>query len=475
VKVVASVSKTEDFANSVFVESKVEPGANSAALHLSFEEKEDELEALNANKLYLKIQIVSNEEDKSFDPSWVVLGKIQVSGAEKLKGSSNEEEKVYLGYDFSKTNTLEAGVVEKENVIIRDGKLIPEQLGQVSYVVYEIKAENELNSFEKLKLDLKDISLISKSAQKVDEEGVPVEDENGEPVLEDIGKTRITAYVSSDADFFGGEGTKLESTIEGVTEGVIDLSKNVASITTQTIYVKVEMGKDDVEFDNPFAHLNVGKLAFVGEESRKVSGYLDKNLHNSLEEAKSHKNVVLYDEKETQEQLVLKGKNSCEHIIYSYNEDGEVENTRKANVCTWTEKGIKYNRNIVSGLNSEQLEFAIDDLGLTASTEEGKLYKGKINYGSVQNVPVFIRKVAEAYYELVFDLETFTTGQTSVDITLTNSTKKKAYEYSAKVFQDFEAVGEGNVVYVISDGVRELYVHTGKLLQRVSDYKTFKR
>ena len=479
VKFVASLSKTSDFAEAVSVESTIEVGQSLTALQLSFNQKEEELEKLNTGKLFLKIEVVADESDETFDSSWVVLGNIRISGGEKIKGGSESEENVYLEQDFSVNEDLE-NVYEKENVEVLNGKLVPSRLGQLSYVIYELNTNDETNSFEKLELRMENGILKSKTGEKLDEEGNPVVDDEGNAELEEKGQTRILASVSSDPTYFSNSAGKLVSTPEGITSGTIDLSGSVVSITTPKIYVKVEFEKDSFEVDNPFDYLNVGKLYFVGEESKKVESYFTHDLSEGLSKAHSSKNMIEYVEKESQEQLVLKGKNKCDYITYIYNDDGTVE-TKKANVCYWTEKGIKYDRNYVSGLTEDQLTRAVQDLKLTASLDATKAYTGsaviKYNFdGKEQSatIPVFVRKVADAYYELVFDLEKYV-GDKDLVLELDSATRKKAYEYSSKVFNDFVVSGGGNVVYVETDGVRELYVHTGKALQRVSDLKTLRR
>ncbi len=476
INIIASVSNSEDFTNSVSVSQKIEAGKSALnSLQLSFSEKTSEIEALNANKLYVKIEISTDENDDSFDPSWAVLGNIKISGGEKLKGGVDDGEKVYLSYNFDNLNDFDSTVEEKENVTISNGKLIPEQFGQTSYLIYNLKTDNEANSFENLKLKIENSMLKSKTGIKVDDNGNPELDENENQITEEKGKTKITAYVSSSKDYFSGNGKSLVSSVEGITEGVIDLSDSVSNITTSNVYVKVEMSKDEgIEFDNAFDYLNIGKISFTGEESKKNDAYLEKDLSKESQEYINFNNVASYTEKAQQEQLKLDGNGKCEYVRYIYNDDGTYE-IKKANVCSWREKGVSYKRNWVAGLTSSQLEKVVRDLSLTASSNENLLYEGKINLGSNRNVPLFVKQVADEYYELSFDLETYTEGEATVKDELNNLSKKKAYEYSNKVFQDYSAEGEGNVVHINADGVREIYIHTGNLIQRVSDLERFKK
>lgn len=476
IKILITVSNSRDFINGITVSQNVEVGKSELnSLQLSFSEKTEELEALNANKLYVKIEIVTDENDEDFDPSWAVLGNIKISGGEKLKGANEEEENVYLFYDFSNLNDFDSTVVEKENVTILNDKLIPESLGQASYVIYKMEPNNKTNSFEVLKLKIENSMLKSKTGEKIGENGLPELDEDENVLIEEKGKTKIVAYVSNDKNYFAGDGVSLSSSIEGVTSGEIDLSASVSNITSSTIYVKIEMQKDEgIELDNPSEYLNIGKISFIGEESKKNDSYLDKDLTKESQEYIDANNVYSYIEKAEQEQLKLNKNGKCEYLRYIYNEDGTYE-IKKSNVCTWREKGVTYNRNIVAGLTSAQLKKAISNLSLRASSDDDIEYEGRINLGSYSNIPIFVKQVADEYYELSFDLETYTEGESSVKDDLSNLAKKKAYEFSNKVFLDYSAEGEGNVIHVDADGVRELYVHTGKLLLRASDLERFKR
>ncbi len=476
IKILAIVSNNKDFSNGISISNNIEAGKSELnSLQLSFSEKTKELEALNANRLYVKIAIVSDENDSNFDPSWVVLGNIKISGGEKLKGENEAEEKVYLSYNFGDINDFDSTIEEKENVIVSNNKLIPEVLGQSSHVIYKIETDKKTNSFETLKIKIENSMLKSKTGEKIGDDGLPELDEDENKIIEEKGKTMITAYVSSDKSYFIGDGVSLLSSIEGVTDGVIDLSASVSNITSSTVYVKIEMKKDEgIEFDNPFDYLNVGKISFVGEESKKNDSYLDKDLSNESQEFITSNNISAYVEKVEQEQLKLNKKGKCEYLRYVYNDDGTYE-IKKSNVCTWKEKGVTYNRSIIAGLTDNQLKNAVSELSLRKSAEEDIEYEGMINLDSYSKVPVFVKQVADEYYELVFDLDTYTEGESFAKDDLTNLAKKKAYEFSNKVFTDYSAEGEGNVIHVVADGTRELYVHTGNLLLRDSDLERLKR
>lgn len=474
-RIVASLSKTEDFAEKISVEHKVNE-ISSSAIQISFAEKESEIDKLNANSLFLKIEIITEENDATFDNSWIVMGHINVSGTEKLRGSETEA-KEYFSKDFSISETMDEAYAF-ENVSVKEGKLVADMLGPDAYVIYELDASNETNSFEKLTLKVENSMLKSLSQEKRDENGEPVRDSYGEIIMEETGKTYISAYVSSDPTVFTKEApTKIESSMEGVTSGEIDLSSLVSKIKVSKIYVRVQLSKDaEYEFENSDEHLNIGKISLVGEESKKVDSYLKRNFkEEGLGEKISSQNISSYVEKTTQEQLILRSGNECELITYSYGENGEVEKVSK--IGTWTEKGVKYNRNWIAGLTEAQKDAAVADaqLGLTASTEGDKLYTGQ--YMSGRNAfDVYIKKVSDSYYELTIDVEKWSAeANKQLDASVNNALKAKAYQFSNRVFKDFSIDGEGNVVFVNIDGDRDLYIHQGKVLQRVSDLYILKR
>ena len=58
-RIVASLSKTEDFAEKISVEHKVNE-ISSSAIQISFAEEEGEIDKLNANSLFLKIEIITD-------------------------------------------------------------------------------------------------------------------------------------------------------------------------------------------------------------------------------------------------------------------------------------------------------------------------------------------------------------------------------------------------------------------------------
>ena len=474
-RIVASLSKTEDFAEKISVEHKVNE-TSSSAIQISFAEKESEIDKLNANALFLKIEIITEENDTTFDNSWIVMGHINVSGTEKLRGSETEA-KEYFSKDFSISETMDEAYAF-ENVSVKEGKLVADMLGPDAYVIYELDASNETNSFEKLTLKVENSMLKSLSQEKRDENGEPVRDSYGEIIMEETGKTYISAYVSSDPTVFTKEApTKIESSMEGVTSGEIDLSSLVSKIKVSKIYVRVQLSKDaEYEFENSDEHLNIGKISLVGEESKKVDSYLKRNFkEEGLGEKISSQNISSYVEKTTQEQLILRSGNECELITYSYGENGEVEKVSK--IGTWTEKGVKYNRNWIAGLTEAQKDAAVADaqLGLTASTDGDKLYTGQ--YKSGKNAfDVYIKKVSDSYYELTIDVEKWSAeANKQLDASVNNALKAKAYQFSNRVFKDFSIDGEGNVVFVNIDGDRDLYIHQGKVLQRVSDLYILKR
>ncbi len=487
VKFIASISKTEDFANAISVEEVISVGVKTSSVMLSFTEKEEELEALSANNLYVKIEIVSDENDTTFEDSWVVLGKITISGGEKLKGTSNEEESAYLTVDFASENAIE-NALAFENVEISEGKLVASRLGQLAYIDYELNTKNEGNSFESLVLNISD-SLIKSTTQEV-------EDDTESKTTVEAAKTYVNAYVSTDASLFNNIAGKIESTVEGVTEGTIDLSAAVSNIVSSKIFVRVELTKDNqYEIENPNDYLKVGKISFEGDESKKVSSYLSKKLYEEIDSASSVTNISKYYENKTRQDIVLKDGNKAQILTHTLNDDGAIIDTKESNLGNWEEKGIKYNSDVVAGLNENQLAFVEADNQFVLSDDVTHYKKGNVKLdtdlakdGFEHTITVYVDKTSDNYYELVFDVEGWKELNTTTDLdgtvsgpnnteltSIIKACKAKAGEISDRVFENYDMVGGGNVIMVNVEGQRELYIHTEKLIQRVSDLKTFKR
>jgi len=123
-------------------------------------------------------------------------------------------------------------------------------------------------------------------------------------------------------------------------------------------------------------------------------------------------------------------------------------------------------------MDEEALQKVLKTYKTIAKDGNRASYSGQITLQN-QLINVFIHEVASNYYELVYDLvSTFNGNEVNTNIkkAATNDGKR----FSKNVFEDYVMVGGGNVIEIIYDGRRELLIHNGKTMQRVTDNETFK-
>ncbi len=463
IKVRVSICKTADFAeaDTIFVEEKVPVTSSVSSLQFSFDSKGEQLKQLKATELYVKTEIIVDEASDTFNQSWIVLGSMRIFGGEQLD-TGEEESASYLDVDFSKDG-LSTALEHYAVKVGEDNHLVPETMGVAGYLSYKISPKDNTNTFQSMQLKISDSILKNYAYTEKDEEGKDVEM---------FRETGINVYVSTTEGAYPTKpSASFKSTNEGLTEAVIDLTSAVERISVPDVYVRVELITDE-NIPSDQTCLALGKLAFVGEESQKVDSYLSKDFKEGIADAVAATNFTEYKEKAVQTRIVLKGDDKCEYYTIEYDAEGNpVE--KKSTVCTWTEKGIKYNNNWVVGLTEEQLQRVLTAYEITLDSQ--KSYTGTKQFLN-KNVKVVISEVFSGYYEMVYDVsETFGEGQKDDGGKLSQALKNEAIRFSDKVFQDFNMQGGGNVVYVNHDGQREIFVHEGKTIIRVSDNKILRK
>ncbi len=462
IKIKISVSKTAEFLSegTVSIEENIPVTTTASNWQFSFDSKGDELKALKANELYVKTEIILDEDEDVFDPSWIVLGNMRIFGGEQLDNGEDESSS-YLEVDFQREGYEKS--LDYYGVKLTDNhQLVPEAMGVAGYISYKVTPQESTNTFQSMKIQITDSILKSYSYTEKDEEGQDVEREI---------ETGLNVYVSTtDGAYPTNPSAMFRSTKEGLSEAVIDITSAVERISVPDVYVRIEFVSDG-EIPTDDTYLALGKMTFIGEESQKVDSYLTKDFKEGIEDAISTQNFVHYKEKAQQLRIVLKGNDECEYSLVEYDDDGTpVE--RKSTVCTWTEKGIAYNSNWVAGLTEAQLTRVLNAYGISLNNE--KSYTGTKIFNKLP-VKVNIQETFNGYYELIYDVtETFGEGEKD-DGTLSRALKSEAYRFSSNVFQDFTMQGGGNVVYVNHDGQREVYVHEGKTLIRVTDNKIVRK
>lgn len=451
-----SLSKDLLFSNDVVsMEQKITPEKSYTNLSFDFEDQTNDILMLKAHQLYIKVEINVDANDETFDSSWFVLGEMNISGGEKLE-TEEIETNTYFQYDF-KNATLE-GLIENDGLVVSSSGIASENFLGEAYFVIKVQPKETMNQLQTLKLIMPD----SKMKSYVKEDGTIIH-------------TSIEVYVATSLDSFleqpsitlkSGEDEKDIQDLE------MNLTSTIEKITSSEIWIKVNL-KAEEDLFNPEEYLTIGEILVEGQEGQRIDSYLKKNFkEENVEDAIEINGFSFFKEREKQNKIILKDKGICNYELIEFDENGEVINQTQASVCTWKEKGLKYNNNIVVGMDEEALQKVLKTYKTIAKDGNSASYSGQINLQN-QLINVFIHEVASNYYELVYDLvSTFNGNEVNTNIkkAATNDGKR----FSKNVFEDYVMVGGGNVIEIIYDGRRELLIHNGKTMQRVTDNETFK-
>lgn len=451
-----SLSKDLLFSNDVVsMEQKITPEKSYTNLSFDFEDQTNDILMLKAHQLYIKVEINVDANDETFDSSWFVLGEMNISGGEKLE-TEEIEMNTYFQYDF-KNATLE-GLIENDGLVVSSSGIASENFLGEAYFVIKVQPKETMNQLQTLKLIMPD----SKMKSYVKEDGTIIH-------------TSIEVYVATSLDSFleqpsitlkSGEDEKDIQDLE------MNLTSTIEKITSSEIWIKVNL-KAEEDLFNPEEYLTIGEILVEGQEGQRIDSYLKKNFkEENVEDAIEINGFSFFKEREKQNKIILKDKGICNYELIEFDENGEVINQTQASVCTWKEKGLKYNNNIVVGMNEETLQKVLKTYKTIAKDGNNASYSGQITLQN-QLINVFIHEVASNYYELVYDLvSTFNGNEVNTNIkkAATNDGKR----FSKNVFEDYVMVGGGNVIEIIYDGRRELLIHNGKTMQRVTDNETFK-
>lgn len=451
-----SLSKDLLFSNDVVsMEQKITPEKSYTNLSFDFEDQTNDILMLKAHQLYIKVEINVDANDETFDSSWFVLGEMNISGGEKLE-TEEIETNTYFQYDF-KNATLE-GLIENDGLVVSSSGIASENFLGEAYFVIKVQPKETMNQLQTLKLIMPD----SKMKSYVKEDGTIIH-------------TSIEVYVATSLDSFleqpsitlkSGEDEKDIQDLE------MNLTSTIEKITSSEIWIKVNL-KAEEDLFNPEEYLTIGEILVEGQEGQRIDSYLKKNFkEENVEDAIEINGFSFFKEREKQNKIILKDKGICNYELIEFDENGEVINQTQASVCTWKEKGLKYNNNIVVGMDEEALQKVLKTYKTIAKDGNSASYSGQITLQN-QLINVFIHEVASNYYELVYDLvSTFNGNEVNTNIkkAATNDGKR----FSKNVFEDYVMVGGGNVIEIIYDGRRELLIHNGKTMQRVTDNETFK-
>ena len=451
-----SLSKDLLFSNDVVsMEQKITPEKSYTNLSFDFEDQTNDILMLKAHQLYIKVEINVDANDETFDSSWFVLGEMNISGGEKLE-TEEIEMNTYFQYDF-KNATLE-GLIENDGLVVSSSGIASENFLGEAYFVIKVQPKETMNQLQTLKLIMPD----SKMKSYVKEDGTIIH-------------TSIEVYVATSLDSFleqpsitlkSGEDEKDIQDLE------MNLTSTIEKITSSEIWIKVNL-KAEEDLFNPEEYLTIGEILVEGQEGQRIDSYLKKNFkEENVEDAIEINGFSFFKEREKQNKIILKDKGICNYELIEFDENGEVINQPQASVCTWKEKGLKYNNNIVVGMNEEALQKVLKTYKTIAKDGNSASYSGQITLQN-QLINVFIHEVASNYYELVYDLvSTFNGNEVNTNIkkAATNDGKR----FSKNVFEDYVMVGGGNVIEIIYDGRRELLIHNGKTMQRVTDNEMFK-
>lgn len=451
-----SLSKDLLFSNDVVsMEQKITPEKSYTNLSFDFEDQTNDILMLKAHQLYIKVEINVDANDETFDSSWFVLGEMNISGGEKLE-TEEIERNTYFQYDF-KNATLE-GLIENDGLVVSSSGIASENFLGEAYFVIKVQPKETMNQLQTLKLIMPD----SKMKSYVKEDGTIIH-------------TSIEVYVATSLDSFleqpsitlkSGEDKKDIQDLE------MNLTSTIEKITSSEIWIKVNL-KAEEDLFNPEEYLTIGEILVEGQEGQRIDSYLKKNFkEENVEDAIEINGFSFFKEREKQNKIILKDKGICNYELIEFDENGEVINQTQASVCTWKEKGLKYNNNIVVGIDEEALQKVLKTYKTIAKDGNSASYSGQITLQN-QLINVFIHEVASNYYELVYDLvSTFNGNEVNTNIkkAATNDGKR----FSKNVFEGYVMVGGGNVIEIIYDGRRELLIHNGKTMQRVTDNETFK-
>lgn len=451
-----SLSKDLLFSNDVVsMEQKTTPEKSYTNLSFDFEDQTNDILMLKAHQLYIKVEINVDANDETFDSSWFVLGEMNISGGEKLE-TEEIETNTYFQYDF-KNATLE-GLIENDGLVVSSSGIASENFLGEAYFVIKVQPKETMNQLQTLKLIMPD----SKMKSYVKEDGTIIH-------------TSIEVYVATSLDSFleqpsitlkSGEDEKDIQDLE------MNLTSTIEKITSSEIWIKVNL-KAEEDLFNPEEYLTIGEILVEGQEGQRIDSYLKKNFkEENVEDAIEINGFSFFKEREKQNKIILKDKGICNYELIEFDENGEVINQTQASVCTWKEKGLKYNNNIVVGMDEEALQKVLKTYKTIEKDGNSASYSGQITLQN-QLINVFIHEVASNYYELVYDLvSTFNGNEVNTNIkkAATNDGKR----FSKNVFEDYVMVGGGNVIEIIYDGRRELLIHNGKTMQRVTDNETFK-
>lgn len=451
-----SLSKDLLFSNDVVsMEQKITPEKSYTNLSFDFEDQTNDILMLKAHQLYIKVEINVDANDETFDSSWFVLGEMNISGGEKLE-TEEIETNTYFQYDF-KNATLE-GLIENDGLVVSSSGIASENFLGEAYFVIKVQPKETMNQLQTLKLIMPD----SKMKSYVKEDGTIIH-------------TSIEVYVATSLDSFleqpsitlkSGEDEKDIQDLE------MNLTSTIEKITSSEIWIKVNL-KAEEDLFNPEEYLTIGEILVEGQEGQRIDSYLKKNFkEENVEDAIEINGFSFFKEREKQNKIILKDKGICNYELIEFDENGEVINQTQASVCTWKEKGLKYNNNIVVGMDEEALQKVLKTYKTIAKDGNSASYSGQITLQN-QLINVFIHEVASDYYELVYDLvSTFNGNEVNTNIkkAATNDGKR----FSKNVFEDYVMVGGGNVIEIIYDGRRELLIHNGKTMQRVTDNEMFK-
>ncbi len=463
INVKLSISQNQDFTGEVLETSQdIQVGKKHNNLQFDFNNHSTALKAMKAKELYLKVSIDFGATNQVFERSWVVLGTMKVYGAEVRDGSeSTETTNSYLAVDFT-SDGLGSSIEHQGLYISENNKLRPSYMGEGGYICYSLATHDASNSFESLTLNVTESILKSYKTTVEDEEGKETEE---------LLNTGLNIYVSGTKGVYPtNPSVSYSSEQDEKNEFTIDLTKAVQIISNPQIYVKIELfGTEDIPNDGTY--LEIGKISFVGEESYREDSYLEKSFKEGVSDAVIVHNMAIYNENEAQNRIVLKSKGVCDYYDIEYTPEGE-KIEKKSTVCSWQEKGIKYSASVIrGGLTEKQLSIVLTDYG--ASLDSNGHYEDTKFIGS-RDTKITIDKVYDDYWELTYDFSgSLDQGKTDENQLQLLQEEIKKYTFDQSKY--YEANGKGNVVLVEHDGRKEVYIHEGTALNRVTDSKKFSR